>query len=238
MKQLITKYWWVLIVFMAFVMIIMLVLFMTAPPTIFETIVGVLLLLTLIALPVSWVILLINKQWGKCFHSFVITLVTFVVLGGMLGFAAMWGPGYDNFGKKHPIPDGLKYDIPMDRDSIVITPVDSLNADAFLQVRGHHGEYSYDFIYGPLTAGEVFLRCYEATKNIPLSEDKLTERSKVAIDSSITFSHLVHNKSFTIYEGDWADYYAARIEVWFRNKETKEESKLLEKVYQVDGWMR
>ena len=125
-----------------------------------------------------------------------------------------------------------------DRDSIAITPVDSLDADAFLQVRGYYGEYSYDLFYGPLPAGEVFLRCYEATKNIPLSEDRLTERSKVAIDSTITFSQLVHNKSFTIYEGDWEDYYAARIEVWFKNKETKEECKLLEKVYRVDGWMR
>lgn len=41
-----------------------------------------------------------------------------------------------------------------------------------------------------------------------------------------------------IYEGDWDDYYAARIEVWFKNAETNQESKLLEKVYRVEGWMR
>ena len=238
MKTLVIKYWWTLIAFMAFVMIILLILVMSAPATVFETILGILLLMTLIALPVSWIVLLINKQWRKCLLSYILSIVTIFVLGGMLSFAAMWGPGYDNFGKKHPIPDGLKYNIPMDRDSIAITPVDSLDADAFLQVQGHYGEYSYDLFYGPLPAGEVFLRCYEATKNIPLSEDRLTERSKVAIDSTITFSQLVHNKSFTIYEGDWEDYYAARIEVWFKNKETKEECKLLEKVYRVDGWMR
>ena len=34
------------------------------------------------------------------------------------------------------------------------------------------------------------------------------------------------------------DYYAARIEVWHRNAETKQEMKLLEKVYRVEGWMR
>ena len=76
------------------------------------------------------------------------------------------------------------------------------------------------------------------SSNLPLSEDSIPVRSKVTIDSTIAFSQLVHNKSFTIYEGDWDDYYAARIEVWFQNKETKEECKLLEKVYRVDGWMR
>ena len=189
MKTLVIKYWWTLIAFMAFVMIILLILVMSAPATVFETILGILLLMTLIALPVSWIVLLINKQWRKCLLSFILSIVTIFVLGGMLSFAAMWGPGYDNFGKKHPIPDGLKYNIPMDRDSIAITPVDSLDADAFLQVRGHYGEYSYDLFYGPLPAGEVFLRCYEATKNIPLSEDRLTERSKVAIDSTITLQN-------------------------------------------------
>ena len=238
MKRLVTKYWWTLIVFMAFVMIILLVLVMNAPATVFEDILGILLLMTFIALPVSWIVLLINKQWRKCVLSFVLSIVTLFVLGGMLSFAAMWGPNYDDFGKKHPIPDGLKYDIPMDGDASAIIPMDALDADACLQVRGNHGEYSYDFFYGPLPAVEVFLRCFEATKNIPLSEDRLTERSKVAIDSTTAFSQLVHNKSFAIYEGDWEDYYAARIEVWFKNKETKKESKLLEKVYQVDGWMR
>ena len=238
MKQFITKYWWSPIVLMAFVMLILLILFVTAPPTVFETIVGILLLLTLIALLVSWVILLMNKQWWKCFLSFIISLVTFVVLGGMLASAAMWGPGYDDFGKKHPIPEELEYIIPMDRDALPNTPVDSLDLNAFLQVRGHLGEYSYDFYYGPLPSGDVYLRCYEATKNIPLSEDRLLERSKVAIDSTTAFSQLVHNRGFTIYEGDWEDYYAARVEVWFRNKETNEEKKLMERVYRVDGWMR
>ena len=121
MKTLVIKYWWTLIAFMAFVMIILLILVMSAPATVFETILGILLLMTLIALPVSWIVLLINKQWRKCLLSFILSIVTIFVLGGMLSFAAMWGPGYDNFGKKHPIPDGLKYNIPMDRDSIAIT---------------------------------------------------------------------------------------------------------------------
>jgi len=46
----------------------------------------------------------------------------------------------------------------------------------------------------------------------------------------------VKKQSFTSCENDFEDYYAARIEVWHRNAKTKEESKLVEKVYRVEGW--
>lgn len=230
--------WWVFIEIMALALIALIILAWTAPPTVFESIIGGILLFTLIALPVSWVILLVNQQRGKCLRSFLLSVAVFVILGSIYGIATMYGPGYDNFGKKHPIPDGLKYNIPLVEDIKTKTPVDSLDTDSFLQVWGELGVYSYDFYYGPLPAGVVFLRCYEATNNIPLSEDELLSSSKVAVDSTSSFSQLVKKHSFTIYEGDFEDYYAARIEVWYRNAKTKEESLLVEKVYRVEGWMR
>ncbi|MBP5375589.1 MAG: hypothetical protein J6Y38_04560 [Bacteroidaceae bacterium] len=45
-------------------------------------------------------------------------------------------------------------------------------------------------------------------------------------------------QEFTIYEGVWDDYYAARVEVWFKDAETRKERKLVEKVYRVEGWQR
>ena len=51
------------------------------------------------------------------------------------------------------------------------------------------------------------------------------------------FSQLVKDKEFTIFEGDWGDCYAARIEVWFKDKQGHKR-KLSEKVYGVQGWMR
>jgi hypothetical protein len=98
--------------------------------------------------------------------------------------------------------------------------------------------YKYDFYYGPLPAGDIYLRCFEVTKNIPLSEDRLTESSRVNIGSTTSFTKLANKQEFTIYEGDWGDYYAARIEVWYKNAATKQEKKLHEKVYRVEGWMR
>ena len=76
------------------------------------------------------------------------------------------------------------------------------------------------------------------TKNVPLSENEIAERSNVKIGTTHTFRQLVYKKGFTIYEGDWEDYYAARIEVWHKNASSGEETKLLEKIYRVEGWMR
>ena len=180
-----------------------------------------------------------NKR-VKVFLSVLLGLVGLVVIGGSLIFWTLFGPDHDDFGKKHPIPDGMEYSIPFPNNSYPTAIIDSLASDAFLQIwEGLQGGiYEYDFYYSPLPAGDIFLRCYEAMENIPLSESRIPERSSVSIDSSECFSKLVNKKEFTIYEGDWEDYYAARVEVWFRDAETKQERKLLEKIYRVEGWMR
>ena len=147
--------------------------------------------------------------------------------------------GADHFGKQHPIPEGTEYFLPL-VSSLEQEPIDSLDDRTYLQLRNGYqgGIYEYDFYYPYLPAGDLFLRCYELTKDIPLSEERVAEASKVSIDSVFTFSQVVDKQEFTIYEGEWGDYYAARIEVWFRDARTGEERKLLEKVYRVEGWMR
>lgn len=146
--------------------------------------------------------------------------------------------GSDRFGKDHPVPSGLECNLPFAEDSTAA--VDSLDSRSWLALWNgiQGGIYKYDFYYGALPAGEIFLRCYEVTENIPLSTDRIEERSKVLTDSTSAFTRLVNHQQFTIYEGDWDDYYAARIEVWFRDAATKQERKLMEKVYRVEGWMR
>ena len=118
--------------------------------------------------------------------------------------------------------------------------VDSLDIQDYLHIWNgpQGGIYKYDFYYPSLAAGDIYLRCYEATKNIPLSKERVKERSTVPIESTYSFSQVVDKKEFTIYEGDWGDYYAARIEVWHRDANTGKEKKLMEKVYRVEGWMR
>lgn len=260
MKKWIIKFWYLLPILMIVFMLILWVLIMKEP-TMWENVVGILLLLTMILLPVSWVILANNKKWVKAIISFLATVVIGCVLGIPLGFVAASAP--DGFGKAHPIPDGLAYELPLPRDySLELSfladsleldsifaqsdslctpkPVDSLDANTYLTIWNgiEGGIYRYDFYYGPLPAGEIYLKCYEVTENIPLSETRLTKASCVKFDTTTSFSKLADRQQFTIYEGDWNDFYAARIEVWYKNAATKEEKKLAEKVYRVEGWMR
>ena len=237
MKRFFIEYWWTFPIMLALSMLALIVLF-TKTPSILETIIGILLLLVIIALLISWVLLLINKQWLKVLLSFTVSFVVGCILLIPLTLSAMSGP--DGFGKDHPIPEGLEYNLPLPFESEKVEPVDSLNNQTYLQIWNdiQGGLYKYDFYYGSLGRGEIFLRCYEVTSNMALSEDRLIEESRVKVSPQNQFGQVVNKQSFTIYEGDWEDYYAARIEVWFKNAETNQESKLLEKVYRVEGWMR
>ena len=96
----------------------------------------------------------------------------------------------------------------------------------------------YDFYYPSLPAGTIFLKCFEAGKNEPLSVDRIKESSSVNIPAINSFSKIVDKREFTIYEGDWEEYYAVRVEVWHRDRVTHNEQKLIEKNYLMDGWMR
>ncbi len=236
MKNFVLKYWWVLPLLLALMMVLLMLLFTTIP-SILETIVGCMLLLVIVFLPVSWVILLLNKQWLKFLLSIIMSVLIVCILWFPFIMMAMTGP--DGFGKQHPIPDGLEYNVPHAWDSNTKVVVDKYMSDTYLQIyEGVGGAYSYDFYYPPLPAGEIFLKCYEVTKNIPLSEDTLPESTKEFFETTESFTQLVDKKKFIIYEGDWGDYYAARIEVWYKNAFTKKERKLMDKIYRVEGWMR
>jgi len=251
MKHWFLKYWWAFPISLAALMFILTLLFSTVP-TVFEDIVCVLLALTFIGLVVSWVFLLINKQWRKFLTSLSFSCLIVLLFGFLLAMVSLSSP--DGFGRIHKIPEGMVYNLPLGytnennhKDAFGysdntpdVAEIDSLNPDTYLQIWNDFqgGMYKYSFYYGPLPQGEIFLRCYEVTKNVRLSEYEIAERSNVKIDTTHTFRQLVYKKGFTIYEGDWEDYYAARIEVWHKNASTGEETKLLEKIYRVEGWMR
>jgi len=209
----------------------------TKVPSILETIAGILLILSILGLIASWVILLLRKKWIECLLSVILSAVIVCVLWFPLVWGAMTGP--DGFGKKHHIPDGLAFNLPQESYSGNLS-IDSLDIQDYLQIWNgpQGGIYKYDFYYPSLPAGDVFLRCYEVTKNIPLSEERIREKSTVSVDSTYSFSQVVDKKEFTVYEGDWGDYYAARIEVWHRDANTGKEKKLMDKIYRVEGWMR
>lgn len=166
------------------------------------------------------------------------------ILGILIVFAAMGmmtscDLGTDTFGKDHPIPEGLNYFLPMPED-MMEPGLDSLSEDTYFRLwNGFQGGiYEYSFYYPALPDGEVFLRCYEVSENIELSAARLYEASKVEVKDHRCFGQIADRQMFTLYEGNWEDYYAARIEVWHRNADTGAETKLLEEIYRVEGWMR
>lgn len=170
---------------------------------------------------------------GRLFSAFGIA----VCLAALNSCAC--GPASDSFGKDHPIPQGMTYEIPLEENAAA-PAVDTQTSDSYLQLWNgiQGGVYNYSLYYPELPDGEVYLRCFEATENIELSASRLRGASTVEVKNHTGFGKVADKQQFSIYEGDWDDYYAARIEVWHKNASTNEETKLLEKVYRVEGWMR
>jgi hypothetical protein len=198
--------------------------------------------LTFVAMITSWIILLIFKKWWRFLCSFILgaLTVTYFLYQLNIAIGLAFNPGPDDFGKEHPIPASLAYNIPLMDGEDATALVDSTESDTWLQIWNDFqgGMYMYDFYHPALEEGWIYLRCYEATKNIPLSPERISAASMVATPSTTSFSKLVKGQRFTIYPGDWGDYYAARIEVWYKNANTGKERKLMEKVYRVEGWER
>ena len=238
MERFSVKYWWGFPLLLLGLLIAL--FFVTLSTYGFWEILLVLAVLAMVVLTiVSWTFLLTNRKGWQFAVSLIATVFIVVVSLLPLGMAAQMGP--DSFGK-HPIPEGLEYNEPLQENldgSYPVAEVDSLDTSTWLQLRGFWSQYSYDFYCSNLPKGVIFIRAYEVTENIPLTvRPWIGDDFYTRIDSVKTFSKIVDNKSFVIEEGDPEDYYAARIEVWFRAAKTLKERKLAEKVYKVEGWSR
>ena len=166
-------------------------------------------------------------------------ILSILICFATAGIMASCDLGSDTFGKDHPIPEGVNYSIPMP-ENMSEPDVDSLSEDSYLRLWNsiQGGVYEYSFYYPSLPDGEVFLSCFEVSENVELSPTRLPEASKVEVKDHTSFGQIANRQRFTIYEGDWEDYYAARIEVWHKDAATGKKTKLLDEVYRVEGWMR
>lgn len=247
------KYWWRIHCFLVLQTFIIVFAMFVSPGGWFEGVTFILFDVLILLEIVLLVMLLVRKRWLHFFISLILMIGFVVVVIPILSFLPMSAP--DGFAKRHPIPDGLKYEKPLGyictEDGSVEnweaswnTPVeptiDSTDNYSYLQIwcGFQGGIYKYDFYYPSLPAGTIFLRCFEAGKNEPLSVDRIKESSSVNIPAINSFSKIVDKREFTIYEGDWEEYYAVRVEVWHRDRATHNEQKLIEKNYLMDGWMR
>lgn len=239
------KYWWRVPCCIGAAVALYLLAIYLFPSSWLEGLTSIILLITILIELGKIIILLIKKQWRKFALSVGVDLVLAVAAITILMVAAMTAP--DGFARHHKIPEGLELNEPIEDPSLFGIPnekasevpvIDSTDKDSYLQLTGEKGQYWYDFHYSALPEGTVFLKCYEVGKNEPLSMDRLPQKSSCAHPATSYFSKIVDKKDFTLYEGDFGEYYAVRVEVWHREKATNKERKLLEKLYRMEGWER
>ena len=101
------------------------------------------------------------------------------------------------------------------------------------------GIYAAHLWCNPGEKGTVYLKAFEITKNTPLSAARLKACTRnVSGWSNDPQQQFCTGMYFTIYEGEWEQFYGARFEVWFVPDSGGTERKLMEKNYKIQGWTR
>ena len=102
-----------------------------------------------------------------------------------------------------------------------------------------NGLSSYNFFiwHKSKEKGEIFIKAFELTQNIQLSELELYNGTKKEI-TELNNQFNFYKGNSTIYEGTFGDFYPTRFELWFKSEKTGIEKKMTEKSYLIDGWDR
>ncbi len=189
---------------------------------------------------ITWVIALYKRKFKIAFLGIPAGLIVsaLICLPPFALYALGTAGEGDDFGKQHPIPEGMNCNEPV--ESMQIDSVDSLDNTTWLRIHkgAQGGYYNYAYFSPPLPDGYLYIKCYEATENFPLSEQRIAARSHNPVRGHSAFGLAGGTGYFTIYEGSFGDYYAVRVEVWFHDTSTDEERMLTSKVYKMEGWQR
>jgi hypothetical protein len=176
---------------------------------------------------------LFKKQYRYGILQIIATVaITFVGLCFVVFYLAFYP--YDYYADNLEIPKKLKLEIPKDSKNDVFNS----SVDFKLYNGLQPGIYTYDISIENTGKGTVFLKAFEITHNDPLSVKELKFRSAITVQLSDTIKHYRLKEDFTIHEGDWDKPYAVRFEMWFRDSITGKETKLVQKNYKIEGWMR
>jgi len=211
----------------------------------------------------SFIYALKMKKNGKALGCLAAGFGWLIITTMFSGFYLLWEQSQPTgYAASHPIPDSLEYNIPLgfyeirsNGDTIIRShghteysgyikmdspTIDVNDTSSYLQIWNSFqgGIYTYTFYYPELLSGTIYLRCFEVSKNEELSARRLKEATSVDFHRHNKFGKIVDNQKFTIYEGDWGEYYAVRVEVWYHDPVKKEERMLMSKIYRMEGWMR
>jgi len=184
---------------------------------------------------------LTKGKWYFGLLQFAILGIGSIVIFLMMAFASIFTP--DTFADDLVLPENVELHYPIETEfngNALDSSVQEV-ADSTLELYNSFqpGLYEYTFWLTTSKSGTVYLKAYEITQERALSEPRLREKSSMQIP--FTNGKLIQFTSksyFTIYEGEWGKPYAARFEVWFAPDDGTAESKLLEKNFVIEGWMR
>lgn len=150
----------------------------------------------------------------------------------------------DHFADDLTLPTGVALAEPVpytDEESLRHRVSEPVDGAACIQLyKGFQGGiYEADVWCNPQEPGHLYLKAFEITRAIELSGDAIREcTTQSAKYGPADRPPFLHQMSFTVYEGNWGQYYGARIEVWFKPDGPGQERKLLEKNFKIEGWMR
>ena len=202
----------------------------------------------------AFVVAIIKKQYSNSGRIVGIGVLLIIYTFIVSLFAGMGEGTFDNFGKRHPIPEGMEYEetnVAEGWYSCYRTQQewDSVISERKFLLTGGNGIYRYMAYLPPMDEeGDIYLKMYEATTNLPLSAKVVKNRSNIHIlpsDTAIIYQ-MKENSSWSenmsealvIDEGSWGDYYAARTELWFRPTKGGEERLIYSKIFRIEGYSR
>ncbi len=138
------------------------------------------------------------------------------------------------------IPKTMNFDKPI--EFLTTVQIDSLESidvyhEKIVVVGNGYNGYDFYLWHKPTEKGEIFIKAFELTQNVQLTEDKLTERTKNEI-TDLDDAYNLYKGSSVIYEGTFSNFYPTRFELWFKSEDSGIEKKLTEKNYLIDGWDR
>ena len=202
----------------------------------------------------SLVVAIIKKRYGVAIGVVAMGILLFIYSVVTLIFMGLGEGAGDNFGKSHPIPAGMEY-----YTTGITAEYGNANAQAYLDSLviergivmvdyGQPGQYRY-MAYVPAIPekGHIYLKLYEATTDFPLSEYIKTHTTLPVEASDTARIYMMKDEDpdtwsvsdrFLIQEGEWGDYYAARVELWYKPESSDEEKLLHSVIYRVEGWSR
>ncbi|MCW3170385.1 hypothetical protein OMO38_17800 [Chryseobacterium sp. 09-1422] len=175
---------------------------------------------------ISAVVQIVIKKWYFLVPQIMVSAFLFFSVAMYLAFSPP-----DFYGANKVIPKNIKFEIPAEKE---LTEKDLKQNDFKLAELSQPGIYNFYTNHQPNESGYFYIKAFEITSNDRLSENRITERSKIVVEKPCT---KIYSGDFTIYEGSWDDQYGARIELWY-HPNSSSEYKIIQKNYIIEGWMR